>query len=103
MRISDWSSDVCSSDLVLRRVHRDEHRHRDLALLQMFDAVAGDGDTAIFPTRRKQLRQRLDMLDRLVGRHRPIGAEFRGRKGVVSGKRGYVREELGGRRSIKKK
>src|SRR3546814_16643986 len=50
MRISDLSSYVCSSYL---------------------------GDTAIFPTRRKQLRQRLDMLYRLVGRHRPIGAEFR--------------------------
>src|SRR3546814_5857062 len=27
MRISDWSSDVCSSDLHLRRGHRGERRH----------------------------------------------------------------------------
>src|SRR3546814_10873510 len=31
MRISDWSSDVCSSDLVRRRSHR--HRHAAAAQL----------------------------------------------------------------------
>src|SRR3546814_5002785 len=30
MRISDWSSDVCSSDLTLRRIHRQFYLPNDL-------------------------------------------------------------------------
>src|SRR3546814_30582 len=34
MRISDWSSDVCSSDLQDERLHADVCRHQMLALAQ---------------------------------------------------------------------
>src|SRR3546814_1659499 len=42
MRISDWSSDVCSSDLPIGRETR--HRPADLAGGCRRGAVAGDGD-----------------------------------------------------------
>src|SRR3546814_1868297 len=40
MRISDWSSDVCSSDLLLGNVDRIEHG--DLRLLEVHDGAALD-------------------------------------------------------------
>src|SRR3546814_17997238 len=107
MRISDWSSDVCSSDLlarlhrrVLSALERDRrtalrrpHRHRSAgrasgirggALLARADRHLrlGDGNG-----RRK--------LSRLLG-----GAE---RKSDVLGKSVSVRVDLGGRSTIKKK
>src|SRR3546814_1919670 len=45
MRISDWSSDVCSSDLILDRAATTEERDRHLAALQAGtsrEAVAGE-------------------------------------------------------------
>ena len=64
---------------VFGAIHRDEHRQLapiDAALGQFLLAQAvEDGDPAIFPARRERLGQRLDMLDRLVADHRPIGAE----------------------------
>src|SRR3546814_6085311 len=56
MRISDWSSDVCSSDLLLRAValddappehHRDAIRHGERLLLVMGDQDEGDADGAL--------------------------------------------------------
>src|SRR3546814_18846142 len=63
MRISDWSSDVCSSDLGHRPLHlREEGRARMDARLaaQGVPDVAGDGDA--------RLGQALDPADRLSGR-----------------------------------
>src|SRR3546814_8136816 len=37
MRISDWSSDVCSSDLQLGEAHRDDRAHLDRAAGRLFD------------------------------------------------------------------
>src|SRR3546814_16083013 len=75
MRISDWSSDVCSSDLIVRVVDPGEVvESLDLEVLghnaqgTRVDIPAGDGD----------------------------------RKSVVAGKSVSVRVELGGRRIIKK-
>src|SRR3546814_7247338 len=51
MRISDWSSDVCSSDLPLHLLSRDEFRQRRLVLRELGagDGVrrAGDGPASI--------------------------------------------------------
>src|SRR3546814_6505153 len=50
MRISDWSSDVCSSDLVIARGFADEHRDRHYLLVDGVDGHAhyvdiGRGDS----------------------------------------------------------
>src|SRR3546814_15744238 len=100
MRISDWSSDVCSSDLVrLLKPRR-----------------PGDGQAA--GTRTSYLNQRL-RIDADIVRRRAGGIDDRlrrlqalrdggliseeDRKSVVSGKSVSVRVDLGGRRHIKKK
>src|SRR3546814_6694632 len=49
MRISDWSSDVCSSDLVLARgvLHQRHGLDRQVELAQRGMQAAGDGDIAL--------------------------------------------------------
>src|SRR3546814_11788907 len=100
MRISDWSSDVCSSDLhrdrIAGAVVDDNHRlgarqHRELFLGgERTDATIDQRDLA------EQAQ---------VGHtgHRRNHAEAGDRKSVVSGKSVSVRVALGGRRIIKKK
>src|SRR3546814_12444792 len=115
MRVSDWSSDVCSSDLVdLGAVDdRDRHGAFDLGTLQArtgdLDAVEGGGVGRGF------LVLVLGECDSCAGeggagREReqdritePVGLPDQDRKSVVSGKRVSVRVDLGGRRIIKKK
>src|SRR3546814_7110796 len=48
MRISDWSSDVCSSDLnlVVRRAHEADRRIADLGVIRDIDQVACRGEFA---------------------------------------------------------
>src|SRR3546814_15123185 len=98
MRISDWSSDVCSSDLVeLQEGRRQARRQRDDAAGlgdAQGDAHGGDEENG----------------DDDGARHAPLlqrphedEAEAGERKSVVSGKRVSVRVELGGSRTIKKK
>src|SRR3546814_18459522 len=82
MRISDWSSDVCSSDLDARAgdpPRHDPHCHRGRQ-----HAVLGDDDEPAAAAPRRELR-------REIGR-----ASCRGKS--VS-----VRVDLGGRRIMKKK
>src|SRR3546814_18478657 len=96
MRISDRSSDVCSSDLLDRRLlDRLRRVEIGLARAQRDDAAAGalqlgrlggDGDG----------RGRLDAVET----RRDEGQD---RQSVVSGKSVSVRVDLGGRRIIKKK
>src|SRR3546814_14858676 len=101
MRISDWSSDVCSSDLQRRSGPRPQQRR----------GARGDG-SAVGDDPAGGLLLRVD-------RHRAPGegggradqrrARARGhlrlsdRKSVVEGKSVSVRVDLGGRRIIKKK
>src|SRR3546814_20851036 len=107
MRISDWSSDVCSSDLPslvddslappgqhvasLFCQHFDPaipggwEAHRDAAVATIFDTVE-----AAAPGFRQSV----------IG-HLALAPEDR--KSVVSGKSGFVRVDLGGRRILKKK
>src|SRR3546814_10813015 len=82
MRISDWSSDVCSSDLARKYVEGGTHR------------LAHGADRQCPFGRRSQPQYRLSLW--LVS-----GAVDR--KSVVSGKSVSVRVDLGGRRIIKKK
>src|SRR3546814_13958712 len=98
MRISDWSSDVCSSDLAagLRRRRglqrrggravRAGHGYRPCGR----GNAGGQGDAALGPSAQPR-RDRRDRLDR------------GDRKSVVYGKSVSVRVDLGGRRIIKKK
>src|SRR3546814_14697349 len=108
MRISDWSSDVCSSDLLVQSkqavdiiVMSQEVSRKRLSLVQPA-VLGGDG---------------LKLLDECVGwqiaRHAycpvieyvntPLDGNVQDRKSVVSGKSVSVRVDLGGRRIIKKK
>src|SRR3546814_12016680 len=99
MRISDWSSDVCSSDLLpcddlvqraptqLNRIrapfHLDHRRTTEvLGETCGVDGRRGDDDLQLRPLQRQPLQ-----VDR---------------KSVVSGKSVSVRVDLGGRRIIKK-
>src|SRR3546814_12815255 len=91
MRISDWSSDVCSSDL-LRAAH--EQSVRDLN----FKLESQKGRTSALDRKIDQLTKQLNAGQGGGGREEPAD-----RKSVVSGKSVSVRVDLGGRSSIKKK
>src|SRR3546814_18770125 len=99
MRISDWSSDVCSSDLRISRFHavplrtvnvtrKTAEQSRSLAK----NTIGWRMRSASFPW---------------TPSRRPIPAipacRWGDRKSVVSGKSVSVRVDLGGRRIIKKK
>src|SRR3546814_12728240 len=79
MRISDWSSDVCSSDLCMPR--RMGTRRRSTTILRM---------------------PRLPITPRKLCRVCLNSAISGDRKSVVKGKSVSVRVDLGGRRIIKK-
>src|SRR3546814_13534024 len=85
MRISDWSSDVCSSDLPAARSLGLRHR------------LPGEGRAGGLQARPRD--------GRLTDRDgKPIRAGLTGdRKSVVEGKSVSVRVDLGGRRIIQKK
>src|SRR3546814_21157376 len=85
MRISDWSSDVCSSDL--RREHRRPSRFSPVQL--GFPSSCG----AFRASDQVSLLQFLPKLRRVLQQDR---------KGVVEGQGVSVRVELGGSRLIKK-
>src|SRR3546814_11665379 len=97
MRISDWSSDVCSSDLLF-----DQRRRDHTAIAQHGEELALSHAVLL-----RDLLQRAGDLD--VG---DLDIETLGllhlealvdRKSVVSGKSGAVGVVLGGRRFVKKK
>src|SRR3546814_12488490 len=99
MRISDWSSDVCSSDLVGQVA---DVEGLPGAVLRVGVAPAGgehlaDGERGVVAARRGEV----------VAARVPVGVghgEIDGdRKSVVKGKSVSVRVDLGGRRIIKKK
>src|SRR3546814_11928581 len=112
MRISDWSSDVCSSDLILVMVEgvaAGPVDHADIGIAvaapvpvegrvrrQQRVGKTGAGNEARRPVRsRRHLRR---------GERRPRQPDAAGaRKSGVWGKSVSVRVEIGGRRVIKKK
>src|SRR3546814_17214316 len=93
MRISDWSSDVCSSDLF-------EHDLSfGVAIGRLFKRAAGQGLTQLGHLGGRTGEIDIDAVDLLHS------GQLRGRdrKSVVEGKSVSVRVDLGGRRIIKKK
>src|SRR3546814_19686801 len=94
MRISDWSSDVCSSDL--SAANHLPGVTRKLSLPEMIGQAAEplpDFDDPAFGA----------LFDRFADRRVVLLGEARDRKSGVEGKRVSVRVDLGGRRIIKKK
>src|SRR3546814_13606103 len=101
MRISDWSSDVCSSDLRASLRWRPDDRRdggdRRRLAAGLLSEAGGPARHAV-DAAGAALRVATAPAGRR-GEARTAG----GRKGGVSGKRGSVRVDLGGRRILKKK
>src|SRR3546814_13556210 len=112
MRISDWSSDVCSSDLwgggrvrpaASGGLARNEAVGRagrqavdaPVAFLEFLDPQRAIGLAVVF-------LQRVAFMLQLHPRHAPAAARMQDRKSVVSGKSVSVSVDLGGRRNFKK-
>src|SRR3546814_14605211 len=112
MRISDWSSDVCSSDLTaknrkpsgktIRRV-TDQPSAADTA--KTSSATSASWVTALTATKSpKSQAKAAQAANRTTpGAGRGVCAGMRDRKSVGLGKRVAVRVDAGGRRIIKKK
>src|SRR3546814_15615842 len=106
MRISDWSSDVCSSDLVLAG-GEEQRVGGDRAGVVEADAAVdrrARADTALDPGTGaggviEQQRIESPPRDGRTGLRQGAGD----RKSVVEGTSGAVRVDLGGRRSLKQK
>src|SRR3546814_13899840 len=92
MRISDWSSDVCSSDLGILPL-----RSGLVPWPPEVDRVLGDEGPVAVQDDRRQLPVFIP------SEPQPNDMAGLDRKSVVSGKRVAVRVDLGGRRIIKKK
>src|SRR3546814_16698317 len=105
MRISDWSSDVCSSDLLAALPESDvpEAPAPKPAVAASYTGLAS-WYGAKFHGRLTASGERYDMAA-LTAAHQtlPFGSRVRDRKSVVSGKSVSVRVDLGGRRIIKNK
>src|SRR3546814_13884615 len=116
MRISDWSSDVCSSDLIARPVG-EEHAVRLVGEDGLGGGICGHyGDVA---AQARQAAQDVELGAVVDGNHlvawrrlvavalaeRParLVPAIGDRKSVVEGKSVSVRVDLGGRLIIKKK
>src|SRR3546814_17671050 len=101
MRISDWSSDVCSSDLD-QAVMRARHQRRDTPLAEKAQQLVQLNDEELLAGHRIEITieavnhhdRHMFLVDRLA---------YEDRKSVVSGKSVSVRVDLGGRRIIKNK
>src|SRR3546814_20857882 len=101
MRISDWSSDVCSSDLdqaPFRTVGPARHNIVARVVVRLFDGIAAE-TRLIFQHRSD--RRHVDLDGEIVAAAVSFAAGDR--KSVVSGKSVSVRVDLGGRRIINKK
>src|SRR3546814_17819994 len=88
MRISDWSSDVCSSDLV----HIGDGQRQKCRCLDEEGGLGAQGC---------QGDHGAHTWERSCGTDRSAGSGDRDRKSVVSGESVSVRVDLGGRRIIK--
>src|SRR3546814_20243750 len=102
MRISDWSSDVCSSDLIGKLQMRRHIRHRPSQGVAIDPAAAQAGTMRAYHIQMRVIAN----MQHLPGRQlqtRTGGMEDADRKSVVWGKSVSVRVDLGGRRSMKKK
>src|SRR3546814_12457519 len=99
MRISDWSSDVCSSDLVADHLRGVRVRPEDVVVeeaVPVESRLLGD----LWGTDRAVPHERGDTVERTRSRGELLE---RDRKSVAEGKSVSVRVDLGGRRINKKK
>src|SRR3546814_14449457 len=106
MRISDWSSDVCSSDLeVQRRREDDRDQHVDAEDQQVWRALRQQRKTEQQHKNSgtKHLQSGRRRADRVFGLGDRTDLPLRDRKSGGEGKSVSVRVDLGGRRIIKKK
>src|SRR3546814_18633426 len=108
LRISDWSSDVCSSDLGLARLHtRGGHPALDAMLARIQNDLFDLGADLCYPEESKDARGRLQVTDtqveRLAREIEMLNGELEDRKSVVEGKRVSIRLDIGGRRIYKTK
>src|SRR3546814_15264552 len=90
MRISDWSSDVCSSDLLVR----------DLQLRRVgkLRGVLPEGGELVRVLTEQREERRHIRTDEVVDRHRQEALQrAQDRQSVVSGQSVSVRVDLGGR------
>src|SRR3546814_19017360 len=105
MRISDWSSDVCSSDLVGQEiVKRDEQAWQPSGVGLALQHVAQPELHAALDVHAVANARGFGNLERIAQRvdgRRPHNR--RDRKSVVWGTSVSVRVDVGGRRSIKQK
>src|SRR3546814_16040339 len=91
LRISDWSSDVCSSDLAPAAPDIDDDEEEQPHVVDEVPVPGGGFET--------EMLLRAEMT--LIGAHAADDQEA-DRKSVGEGKRGSVRVDLGGRRTTKK-
>src|SRR3546814_13018513 len=97
MRISDWSSDVCSSDLQY------EFRPRDRSEQPIGHGVEpGGGARPVARADRGKGRPVIAAMLRIEMCRNRAGRRRLGRKSVVQGRSVSARVDLGGRSSIKK-
>src|SRR3546814_12996890 len=101
MRISDWSSDVCSSDLDdLARWSRLTEKHR-ACLDLLLERMTSKEIARVLDVAKATVDQRLTAARSILGvTSRDKAAIESDRKSVVSGKSVSVRVDLGGRRII---
>src|SRR3546814_12239051 len=94
MRISDWSSDVCSSDLMMH----------DVAVFHQHFGQEYVGKPRVLPADLFQFRSKFHAEEcKEYDEEQPkLEAAIADRQSVVSGKRVSVRVDLGGRRIMKK-
>src|SRR3546814_12366160 len=103
MRISDWSSDVCSSDLTIF-VARTDRMGIARQIADLRDALVQAWPVTIFPEGTTSgADELLAFKASLLAALEPPPPGVIDRKSVVSGKSVSVRVDLGGRRIIKKK
>src|SRR3546814_17272522 len=103
MRISDWSSDVCSSDLpATLEVCRCLQHHHDVDIAEFVPECLLEIDCTSHPmgVQEHLIATRGQRIEQLKRRGSSFVAD---RKSVVEGKSVSVRVDLGGRRIIQKK
>src|SRR3546814_12957448 len=103
MRISDWSSDVCSSDLKYFGVHGDALALRSKRLEMLASNIA-NAATPGFKARDIDFAAQLKQAQTGAALATTEGGHIaHDRESVVEGRGVSVRVDLGGRRIIKKK
>src|SRR3546814_15550981 len=108
MRISDWSADVCSSDLavpvhVLRFDAGGERQARVPRVTRVQDQQREHAEQQLAPQRDSRWQTQWLHVSRRAGSSRPAPTPCAARKSVGWGECVSVRVDLGGRHIIKKK